>query len=52
VDTLRERGVRDRLIREGIEPGGSAPEGLRKQIDSEISKWAGVIKDANIKREP
>ncbi len=52
VDALRERGVRDRLIREGIEPGGSAPEGLRKQIDTEISKWMNVIRDANIKREP
>jgi tripartite-type tricarboxylate transporter receptor subunit TctC len=51
VDALREKGVRERLTREGVEPGGSTPDGLRKQIDSEINKWAHVIKDANIKRE-
>ncbi|MEQ1772882.1 MAG: tripartite tricarboxylate transporter substrate binding protein [Burkholderiales bacterium] len=51
VDALREQGVRDRLTREGVEPGGSTPDGLRKQIDNEINKWARVIKDANIKRE-
>jgi tripartite-type tricarboxylate transporter receptor subunit TctC len=51
VDALRENTVRERLMREGVDPGGSAPEGLRKQIYNEISKWAGVIKDASITRE-
>ena len=51
VDALREPTVRERLTREGVEPGGSAPEGLRKQIDNEINKWTGVIKDAGIGRE-
>jgi tripartite-type tricarboxylate transporter receptor subunit TctC len=51
VDALRDSAVRERLTRESIEPGGTTPDGLRKQIEGEISKWAGVIKDAGIKRE-
>ncbi|HTE13824.1 MAG TPA: tripartite tricarboxylate transporter substrate-binding protein, partial [Burkholderiales bacterium] len=51
VGALRERDVRERLVREGVEPGGSAPDGLRKQIDNEVGKWARVITEANIKRE-
>ena len=51
VDALRDATLRERLTREGIEPGGSAPEGLRKQIDTEISKWSKLIKEAKIQRE-
>jgi tripartite-type tricarboxylate transporter receptor subunit TctC len=51
VDALRDKSLRERVTREGVEPGGSTPDGLRKQIDNEVNKWARVIKDANIQRE-
>lgn len=51
VDALRDKVTRERAAREGVDLSGSAPEGLRKQIDSEMRKWARLIKDADIKRE-
>ncbi len=51
VAALQQPNLRAQSAKEGVEPGGSAPQGLRAQIDSEINKWARVIKDANIGRE-
>ncbi|HTD90703.1 MAG TPA: tripartite tricarboxylate transporter substrate-binding protein, partial [Burkholderiales bacterium] len=51
VGALRDPALREMLMREGVEPGGSSPDGLRKQIGDEIGKWAGVIKEADIQRE-
>ena len=48
---LRDPAMRERLIAQGIEPDTSTPEGLRDLIQSEITKWARVIKDADIKPE-
>ena len=51
VTALQQPALRAQSQKDGVEPGGSAPQGLRDQIDSEINKWARVIKDANIGRE-
>ena len=51
VTALQQPALRAQSQKEGVEPSGSTPPGLRDQIDSEINKWARVIKDANIGRE-
>jgi len=51
VAVLRDPAVRERLIAQGIEPETSTPEGLRDLIQSEITKWARVIKEAGITPE-
>jgi tripartite-type tricarboxylate transporter receptor subunit TctC len=51
VDALRDKATRERAMREGVDLNGSAPEGLRRQIESEMNKWSRLIKDAGIKRE-
>ena len=48
---LRDPAVRDKLIQQGIEPDPGTSEGLRDLINSEIIKWARVIKEADIKPE-
>ena len=48
---LRDPAMKEKLIAQGIEPEAGTPEGLRDLIQSEITKWARVIKDAGIKPE-
>jgi len=48
---LNDAAVRERLLKLGIEPEASSPEGLRNLIQSEITKWARVIKEAGIRPE-
>ena len=48
---LRDPAIREKLIQQGIEPEPSTPEGLRDLVNSEINKWARVIKDAGITPE-
>ena len=48
---LKDPALRERLLQLGIEPEASSPEGLRDLIQSEIAKWARVIKEANIRPE-
>jgi len=48
---LNDAALRERLLKLGIEPEASSPEGLRDLIQSEIAKWARVIKEANIRPE-
>jgi len=43
--------MKEKLVAQGIEPESSTPEGLRDLIQSEVTKWARVIKEANIKPE-
>lgn len=45
---LNDATLREKLLQQGIEPEASSPEALRDLIQSEIAKWARVIKDANI----
>lgn len=48
---LNDGALRERLLQQGIEPEASSPEALRDLIQSEISKWARVIRDAGIRSE-
>jgi tripartite-type tricarboxylate transporter receptor subunit TctC len=48
---LRDPALKEKLIAQGIEPETSTPEGLRDLIQSEIAKWARVIKEAGITPE-
>lgn len=48
---LQMADVRAKLAGIGIDIAGSTPDELRKEVASEIAKWAKVIKDANIKQE-
>lgn len=41
--------VREKLVAQGIEPVGSTPQDFEPFMKSEIAKWAGVIKTANIR---
>ena len=49
IEVLRQPALRDVLVKQGMEPDGSTPEALRSQLDDEITKWARVLKDADIK---
>jgi tripartite-type tricarboxylate transporter receptor subunit TctC len=42
---LNDPALKEKLLRQGIEPEASTPEALRALIDSEIAKWARVMKD-------
>lgn len=48
---LRDPAIREKLIQQGIEPDPGTPDGLRDLINSEISKWGRVMKEADIKPE-
>lgn len=41
--------VKDRLTRDGVEPGGSTPAQLNAVVQAEKKLWSKVIKDARIK---
>jgi tripartite-type tricarboxylate transporter receptor subunit TctC len=51
VAVLAESTLRDKLMAQGIEPAGSTPQQLREQVETEVAKWAGVIRDARIVKE-
>ena len=48
---LQLADVRDRLLALGAQPVGSSPAEFGKFVGDEISKWAGVIRKANVKLE-
>jgi tripartite-type tricarboxylate transporter receptor subunit TctC len=45
-NALASRELRERLIAEGSEPGGVAPEAFAEHIRREIARWAEVVKVA------
>jgi tripartite-type tricarboxylate transporter receptor subunit TctC len=45
---LAMQEVRQTLLDLGIEPRGSTPEALQRQVVAEIAKWRGVIQHAGI----
>jgi tripartite-type tricarboxylate transporter receptor subunit TctC len=49
VAILRLPTVRAKLATQLMEPIGSSPDEFRARIDSEIARWAPVIKAANVK---
>lgn len=44
--TLKVPDIRDRLMRDGIEPIGSTPEQYAEHIKKEMVKWGKVVKDS------
>lgn len=48
---LEQADVRDKLSTLGIEVGGSSPDALGTSIRDEVTKWAMVMKNANINPE-
>ncbi len=46
---LKVPEIRDRLLRDGIEPVGSTPEQYVEHIKRETVKWAKVVKDSGAK---
>jgi tripartite-type tricarboxylate transporter receptor subunit TctC len=51
IKAIKDPEIRDKLIAQGIEPGGMTPAELSAFQKSEIDKWARVIKAGNIKVE-
>jgi tripartite-type tricarboxylate transporter receptor subunit TctC len=51
VPTLRDAALREKLLLQAIEAEPSSPEGLRELLESEIAKWARVMKDSDIRPE-
>ncbi|HEY8000075.1 MAG: tripartite tricarboxylate transporter substrate binding protein [Pseudolabrys sp.] len=49
VEIIKSPGAHDKLAAALMEPVGSTPEQFRATIDSEVSRWAPVIKAANVK---
>jgi tripartite-type tricarboxylate transporter receptor subunit TctC len=49
VKVLAEKAVRDRLLAEGNEPGGSTPQAFGQMVRNEHAKWGALIRAANIK---
>jgi tripartite-type tricarboxylate transporter receptor subunit TctC len=41
---LRLPDVRERLLSQGMEPVSNTPDDFSKYVQSEIAKWAGVVK--------
>jgi len=41
--------VRERLLKQGLEPAGTTPEAFDALIRSEIARWSAVVKEAGIK---
>ena len=48
---LKVPDIRDRLLRDGIEPIGSTPDQFLQHTRSEAAKWGRVVRDARVKVE-
>jgi tripartite-type tricarboxylate transporter receptor subunit TctC len=49
--TLADAGVREKLKRMGVDPGGGPGDELRQKIDSDIKLFGEIVKAANLKFE-
>jgi tripartite-type tricarboxylate transporter receptor subunit TctC len=48
---VREPEIREKLLQQGAEGVGGTPQALGKVVDSELPRWAKLVKDANIRLE-
>ena len=46
---LKLPAVNERLLSQGAIPSGNTPQEFARLIDSEITKWAGVVKASGAK---
>ena len=51
VRVLGQPDVREKMLTQGMEPVSRAPEAFSKYVDSEIAKWAKVVKASGAKAE-
>jgi tripartite-type tricarboxylate transporter receptor subunit TctC len=51
VKIVRAPDIRERFLRDGIEPVGSTPEQFDAHIKSERAKWAKVVKDSGARAD-
>jgi tripartite-type tricarboxylate transporter receptor subunit TctC len=49
AEIIKQPRVREKLASQLMEPIGSSPEELRARMDGETTRWAPVIKAANVK---
>ena len=50
-DLLKEGDVRDVLEKQGLLPGGGAPQALGDRVKLELARWTRVVKAAGIKAD-
>src|SRR6202165_4613715 len=48
TEAMRDPAVKEKLASQGAEPIGDTPEHFRGFIETEIAKWAKVIRDAGV----
>ncbi len=51
IRALEDKATQDKLLHAGIEPATSTPEGLKAFVQSEIKKWAEIVRAAGIEPE-
>jgi tripartite-type tricarboxylate transporter receptor subunit TctC len=49
VEAIRSPGIREKLAAQYMQPVGNSPEEFRAVIDAEVSRWAPVIRAADVK---
>ena len=49
VRSLNEPDVRERIVADGSEPVGSAPEDFRRFMSADLDKWAKLVKESGAK---
>jgi tripartite-type tricarboxylate transporter receptor subunit TctC len=48
---VEDKGTQDKLLQAGIEPETSTSDDLKAFVQSEIKKWAEIVKAAGIQPE-
>jgi tripartite-type tricarboxylate transporter receptor subunit TctC len=48
---IADAEVKEKLLAQGSEAVGGTPEALQRTVQAELTKWAKLVKDANIKAE-
>lgn len=48
---LKQPDIREKLTRQGVDPGSSTPEEFARMIASDVEKWAQVVKESGVKND-
>ena len=51
AEVLKDPGVREKLMQDGLEPMPGTRADLARYIDRETEKWSKVVRDAKIQPE-
>ena len=51
VKAVEDKTTQEKLLQAGSEPETSTPEDLKAFVESEIKKWAEIVKAAGIQPE-